>query len=92
MVWSAGPGSAMATGRDTAQQFSAGGPEACAATGEHSSAPVTAAVMATRDRLKILRRDVRNDQGVPGDIAGQPFWVIQRLLRRAAVRPAQLVL
>ena len=68
----------MATGSDTAEQVSAGGPEACAATGEHSSAPGTAAT-ATRDRLRIRRRDVRNDEGVPGDMADDPFGVSQRL-------------
>src|ERR1700722_20286468 len=86
MVWSAGPGSAMATGRDMAEQFSAGGPEACAATGEHSSALSTAAATATRDRLRIRCRGVRNADGVPGDMADHPFGLIQRLLRRAAVR------
>src|SRR5262249_53234920 len=79
MVWSAGPGSAMATGSDTAEQVSAVRPEACAATGEHSSAPGTAAATATRDRLRIRRRDARNDEGVPGDMADHPFGVSQRL-------------
>jgi len=69
----------MATGSDTAEQVSAGGPEACAATGEHSSTPGTATATATRDRLRIRRRDVRNDEGVPGDMADDPFGVSQRL-------------
>src|SRR5579863_3677846 len=73
MVWSAGPGSAMATGKDTAEQFSAGGPEACAATGEHSSAPSTAAATATRDRLRCRRRGVRDDEGIRADMADHPF-------------------
>jgi hypothetical protein len=69
----------MATGSETAEQVSAGGPEACAATGEHSSAPGTAAAMATSDRLKIRRRDVRNDEGVPADMTDHPFGVSHRL-------------
>jgi hypothetical protein len=82
----------MATGRDTAEQFSAGGPDACAATGEHSSAPSPAAATATKDRRRIRRRGGRNERGVPGDMADHPFGVSSAFFAERRSRLAHLVL